>query len=113
MSFTSSSLSFYRDNSKYYGICNQRLAKTCTVNLSTFPFAMDVKVWVEVKNLLGSVRSDELLCNDALNFGMISAFALVKNLFNTPYECITSTIFCFIQLFFSETQSTIGCPSSL
>ncbi|XP_051764682.1 interleukin-6 receptor subunit beta isoform X5 [Ctenopharyngodon idella] len=56
------------DNSKYYGICNQRLAKTCTVNLSTFPFAMDVKVWVEVKNLLGSVRSDELLCNDALNF---------------------------------------------
>ncbi|ROL48594.1 Interleukin-6 receptor subunit beta [Anabarilius grahami] len=55
-------------NSAFTATCNQHLAKNCVVNLGTFPFYLDVRVWVEVKNTLGSVRSDELLCNDALNF---------------------------------------------
>ncbi|XP_048027289.1 interleukin-6 receptor subunit beta [Megalobrama amblycephala] len=55
-------------NSTYTATCKQRLAKNCVVNLETFPFSLDVTVWVEAKNALGSVRSDKLLCNDALNF---------------------------------------------
>ncbi|KAK7126214.1 hypothetical protein R3I93_021560 [Phoxinus phoxinus] len=41
----------------YSNSCKQR---SCTVNLSTFPVYMVVSVCVEVKNELGSVRSDEL-----------------------------------------------------
>ncbi|XP_077099435.1 interleukin-6 receptor subunit beta isoform X2 [Siphateles boraxobius] len=54
-------------DSNYFSSCNQRLARSCTVNLGTFPVYMTVIVWVEVKNRLGSVRSDELQC-DALKF---------------------------------------------
>ncbi|XP_067290345.1 interleukin-6 receptor subunit beta-like [Pseudorasbora parva] len=52
----------------YKGICNQKLAKSCTVNLGTFPNHMSISVWVEVKNALGSVQSDDLTCSDALCF---------------------------------------------
>ncbi|XP_056322292.1 interleukin-6 receptor subunit beta [Danio aesculapii] len=41
----------------YNRTCKQ--AGSCTVNLSTYPVHMTLKVWVEVKNSLGSERSDE------------------------------------------------------
>uniref|UniRef100_A0A672MYC1 Interleukin-6 receptor subunit beta-like n=1 Tax=Sinocyclocheilus grahami TaxID=75366 RepID=A0A672MYC1_SINGR len=40
--------------------CNQHLARYCVVNLETFQIHMLYRVWVEVKNALGSERSDEL-----------------------------------------------------
>lgn len=43
----------------YNSTCKQPLARSCTVNLSTYPVHMTLKVWVEVKNSLGSERSDE------------------------------------------------------
>lgn len=39
---------------------NQHLARSCIVNLGTFPVHMLLKVWVEVKNALGSEQSEEL-----------------------------------------------------
>lgn len=76
---------------------------------------------VEVKNGLGSVLSDELQY-DAWKFGKIWAFALGKSAFYTIYGCVTSAIFFtflffvafiyFLHLFYSETQSTIRCPTS-
>ncbi|XP_016377604.1 interleukin-6 receptor subunit beta-like [Sinocyclocheilus rhinocerous] len=44
----------------YKADCNQHLARSCVVNLETFPIHMVLKVWVEVKNALGSERSEEL-----------------------------------------------------
>ncbi|CAM4730820.1 unnamed protein product [Leuciscus chuanchicus] len=46
----------------YSSSCKQHLAKSCTVDLSSFPFYSTVTLWVEVKNGLGSVRSDEIQC---------------------------------------------------
>ncbi|XP_051972238.1 interleukin-6 receptor subunit beta-like isoform X2 [Xyrauchen texanus] len=55
-------------NLPYYGmpetfssICKEQLASSCTVHLSTFPHHMDLRVWVEVNNTLGSACSDELV----------------------------------------------------
>ncbi|XP_051539217.1 interleukin-6 receptor subunit beta-like isoform X2 [Myxocyprinus asiaticus] len=45
----------------YSSICKEHLASSCTVYLSTFPHLMDLRVWVEVNNTLGSARSDELV----------------------------------------------------
>ncbi|XP_016318003.1 interleukin-6 receptor subunit beta-like [Sinocyclocheilus anshuiensis] len=44
----------------YKAECNQHLARYCVVNLETFQIHMLFRVWVEVKNALGSERSDEL-----------------------------------------------------
>uniref|UniRef100_A0A8C2K822 Interleukin 6 signal transducer n=1 Tax=Cyprinus carpio TaxID=7962 RepID=A0A8C2K822_CYPCA len=46
--------------------CKQHLARFCIVNLETFPIHMVLKVWVEVKNALGSERSE--LQNDSSYF---------------------------------------------
>ncbi|KAI7793007.1 interleukin-6 receptor subunit beta [Triplophysa rosa] len=51
----------------YENVCIERLASNCTVNLSTFPVHMRLKVWVTVSNPLGSVESDVLL-REALSF---------------------------------------------
>lgn len=51
----------------YQNVCTERLARNCTVNLSTFPAHIGLKVWVTVSNALGSVKSDELM-RDALSF---------------------------------------------
>lgn len=51
----------------YQSVCKERLARSCTVNLSTFPYHMELKVWLIVSNALGSVRSDEIQ-NDASYF---------------------------------------------
>lgn len=53
---------------------------------------MLLKVWVEVKNALGSEQSEDLQ-TDSSYFGMISACELGKDAFYTLYECITSTGF--------------------
>ncbi|XP_043106273.1 interleukin-6 receptor subunit beta [Puntigrus tetrazona] len=47
--------------------CKQRLARSCIVNLETFPVHMILKVWVEAKNALGSEKSEELQ-NDSSYF---------------------------------------------
>uniref|UniRef100_A0A8C1Z6S6 Interleukin 6 signal transducer n=1 Tax=Cyprinus carpio TaxID=7962 RepID=A0A8C1Z6S6_CYPCA len=44
----------------YKADCNQRLARYCVVNLVNFPNHVLLTVWVEVKNALGSERSDTL-----------------------------------------------------
>uniref|UniRef100_A0A8C2ERE4 Interleukin 6 signal transducer n=1 Tax=Cyprinus carpio TaxID=7962 RepID=A0A8C2ERE4_CYPCA len=44
----------------YKADCNQRLARYCVVNLDYFPNHVLLTVWVEVKNALGSERSDTL-----------------------------------------------------
>uniref|UniRef100_A0A9J7X0H4 Interleukin 6 cytokine family signal transduce n=2 Tax=Cyprinus carpio carpio TaxID=630221 RepID=A0A9J7X0H4_CYPCA len=44
----------------YKADCNQRLARYCVVNLVNFPNHVLLTVWVEVKNALGSERSDAL-----------------------------------------------------
>ncbi|XP_051541170.1 interleukin-6 receptor subunit beta-like isoform X2 [Myxocyprinus asiaticus] len=42
-------------------ISKDRLASSCTVDLRTYPYHMDLRVWVEVNNMLGSEHSDKLL----------------------------------------------------
>ncbi|XP_026128966.1 interleukin-6 receptor subunit beta [Carassius auratus] len=51
---------------KHKAECNQYLARSCVVNLETFPIHMILKVWVEVKNALGSEQSE--LQNDSSYF---------------------------------------------
>ncbi|XP_073730027.1 interleukin-6 receptor subunit beta [Misgurnus anguillicaudatus] len=51
----------------YQSVCKEHLARSCTVNLSTFPYHMELKVGLIVSNALGSVRSDEIQ-NDASYF---------------------------------------------
>ncbi|XP_058645744.1 interleukin-6 receptor subunit beta isoform X1 [Onychostoma macrolepis] len=41
-------------------VCNQRLARSCIVDLETFPNHMYLTLSVEVKNVLGSEKSEEL-----------------------------------------------------
>lgn len=53
---------------------------------------MTLKVWVEVKNSLGSVRSDEHEY-DSLNLGEILGFALEKDAFYYLYEGIQAYFF--------------------
>ncbi|XP_050976969.1 interleukin-6 receptor subunit beta [Labeo rohita] len=48
-------------NITYKDDCERPLARSCIVDLETFPIHMVVKVWVDVKNALGSERSDELI----------------------------------------------------
>lgn len=69
-------------NITYKDDCERPLARSCIVDLETFPIHMVVKVWVDVKNALGSERSDELI-KDSSYFGMISAFELGKDAFYT------------------------------
>lgn len=71
---------------------------------------MLLQVWVEVKNALGSERSEELK-TDASYFGMISACELGKHAFYTLYECITSTGFFCVCLFCSKTKFATECSS--
>ncbi|XP_059381319.1 interleukin-6 receptor subunit beta-like [Carassius carassius] len=48
-------------NRTYKADCKQHhLERYCVVNLVIFPHHVDLKVWVEVKNVLGSERSEQL-----------------------------------------------------
>ncbi|XP_052464549.1 interleukin-6 receptor subunit beta isoform X1 [Carassius gibelio] len=48
-------------NKTYTGDCKQHhLDRYCVVNLERFPHHVRLKVWVEVKNVLGSERSEQL-----------------------------------------------------
>uniref|UniRef100_A0AAY5EIN2 Interleukin 6 cytokine family signal transduce n=1 Tax=Electrophorus electricus TaxID=8005 RepID=A0AAY5EIN2_ELEEL len=47
----------------YSVVSYKKLANNLTVDLGSFPIYMETKVWVEVKNELGSVNSTELLAH--------------------------------------------------
>uniref|UniRef100_A0AAY5EDI7 Interleukin 6 cytokine family signal transduce n=1 Tax=Electrophorus electricus TaxID=8005 RepID=A0AAY5EDI7_ELEEL len=50
----------------YSVVSYKKLANNLTVDLGSFPIYMETKVWVEVKNELGSVNSTELLAHAEL-----------------------------------------------
>ncbi|XP_076875820.1 interleukin-6 receptor subunit beta [Brachyhypopomus gauderio] len=51
----------------FSAVSTEPLCHNLTINLDTFPHYMTIRVWVEVNNVLGSMKSDELF-NDAENF---------------------------------------------
>lgn len=97
---------FFR-SSPHQNVCTERLARNCTVNLSTFPFHLKLKVWVSVSNALGSVESDELL-GEASSFGMTADIASWI-VFET--STISLKIFCCNYCHFYSFVASIAKPN--